>query len=126
MFFPGFGLAMTLFTGIPDSYQSYLYEPQYRGIRIEIKDPNGYPYVVSSVLLQPSIHTDIILTKTHSITLPEPYSNCADQTYTSDTITLMQLEKIAYSREICLLVLLQKNIIAKYACYDLRLPKLFK
>jgi hypothetical protein len=124
--FEGAGLEIVVFVGPPRS--NYLFEPQTRGILVEIKDQDGYPYLTNYISIEPGLNTIIKLAKTQSQTLEWPYSDCIDTsppdfrrleiaTYVRGLDSL----GIEYTREKCMELLMQDAIIASFGCYDARL-----
>lgn len=78
------------------------------------------------ILYKPGTFAQVKISKTISESLGYPYGECvhADKVNTELAIEMQRLG-FEYSRENCLVLCEQKQIIDVHRCYDLRLPQIF-
>lgn len=123
--FEGKGLYFQMFTGLPDTMYDNLFLTINRGVKIEVREQNSYPYLINPMLISTGLHWDMKLTKTIINTLPYPYSACRElNRYDSVLYNEMVKLNMAYSRHSCILLAFQKFIIDTRGCYDLNLPRI--
>lgn len=111
------GLHLEMYAGIP----SPLSFAVIRGLQIEIKSHDGYPFVFLGHLLNVRTHTEITIKPKLSKMLPKPYSNCVNlDTYKSPHASVLKKLGITYTRENCLDINTQLMIIRNFGCYYAR------
>lgn len=119
----GYGFKFEIFTGLSD--YEHLSSHASQGIRVEIKDDDGYPYMYQGLLLKPGIHTDIKIRKKNTQVLPQPFSDCIDTTgYNSSIFQEMQRHGLAYTRTYCQEIYVQYYYLKNYGCIDYRLVRI--
>lgn len=95
-----------------------------KGLRIEIKDPDNYPYVYKSVLAKSGMNV-YELKKTTSFTEPQPYSKCDSMASNKNPLVdEMKRQGMEYDRANCLKFYFQNWTINNFNCYNLFYPRL--
>lgn len=116
---PKSGLKLEIFTGLPTLPN--LFPEAKKGIRLEIKYPDGYPFMFNSIPIDIGVSTSINLSPTSNEILPRPFSDCVDSKDLKGIIySEMQRLGIDYNREQCLDIFSQFTYIQKFGCYDVR------
>lgn len=115
-----------LFTGLPYAYNQYLYEPNLRGLILEINDPTKYPYLIKPLNIQAGKMTSIALNKVKSKILPKPYSDCNSvSSFSTPVFDEMKRLEIDYDLAICAIGVLQYKTVSSLNCYDQQLVPFF-
>lgn len=122
----GNGFYIEIFTGLPDEYYWFFNAPTDSGITILIEDQKGFPIRQEGVLIKPGLYASMILSKTQSETLPDPYSTCIDGD-SVDTELSREMKRLNYdyNRRNCYIFCEQKMNIEQLNCSDMRLPHIF-
>lgn len=104
----------------------FLSQPKASGITILVEDQESFPIRKTGVFAQPGTYASIIVKKTVTTSLAEPYGNCVE-TDVIDTVLSRELKKLGlkYAHHNCMTLCEQKQNIDQLGCYSLRLPQIF-
>lgn len=120
-----YGLEMGVFTGEAKN-PKYFYNGKIdNGIVIMIGDQNSTSLDQEGILVKPGLWANIVLSKSSSKNLPQPYNDCQNL---NSVNTLLGNEinrlNISYDRHNCFTLCKQMIVIEKLGCYDMRYPNL--
>jgi hypothetical protein len=123
---PNLGLSAAFFLGPPDDTFNYMYENFATGLVVTIDDQEVFPLLQNGILVKPGTNAQIVITRTETNNLPEPYGSCMN-VENIDTILSREMKKLdlVYSRRNCLDLCEQKSAIDIIGCNSLQLPRLF-
>ena len=101
-----------------------MYQARYKGIIILIGDQATFP-IKQSGLLNPVYYAQIKLSKKITQSIEYPYGNCVQlENINTDLSRNMKTYGLGYSRENCMVFCEQKQVIERFGCYDMRLPRI--
>jgi hypothetical protein len=104
-------------------YQKFFLPNKQIGVLVMIDDQKRFRIQTDGIVVSASMQANIRLSKTITMNLPWPYSDCQDAD-TVDTLLSREMKRLgfAYTRDNCMVFCQQKQVIDEAGCYDARFP----